>query len=452
MKTLHAAIAGLGLAAGAALLATTPSHSQAPAPAATITPVPIPDGADFPVAQATIDGWVSAGDTGKIRGHAWALWAAMTAKSGQSFNGQELPIWETWDGFADVFATTVPVSAAGGRTLRPVRGFQRPLQFHHPVNGVVTAGAADNAHIVADNKFDPVASAFITAKQAGPGGVTYSYASQSSLNKLNAAWPPGTSGQARAINDFPVRAIELKPVFGRVKAAGLTVQPLWRGPAGATNKVNPTPDTWTTCVLVDPAGQGALRAATAAEITAANASGSACKTFLYGPLTLFYAVRLTADEAANFEAASGSPTSGGDYAVLLGLHANTKEIPFWTWQTFWWQPGADTPGGFPGSKVGQPASVTGPWKNYATCANYDQTTKPGGKVMQVCFNPYLETSPGIPAGIQSNCMSCHGTARIAANSGYPTSYKGPIAFFSDAKYFNSASTHTDFSWAIPSAP
>ena len=72
--------------------------------------------------------------------------------------------------------------------------------------------------------------------------------------------------------------------------------------------------------------------------------------------------------------------------------------------------------------------------------------------MQICFNPYLETTPSIPAGISSNCMSCHGTARIASNEDYPADYKAPIAFFNDPKYFNSTSTHTDFSWAVPSAP
>jgi hypothetical protein len=142
----------------------------------------------------------------------------------------------------------------------------------------------------------------------------------------------------------------------------------------------------------------------------------------------------------------------GDYAVLVAMHVNTKEIPFWTWQTFWWQPGADTPNGFPGSKAGQPATLGAPWSNYAGCANYAQTTTPGGSVMQVCFNAYLETSPGIPAGLTSNCMSCHGTARIATSATpYPASYSAPISFFEDATYFNPTSTHTDFSWAIPGA-
>jgi hypothetical protein len=34
---------------------------------------------------------------------------------------------------------------------------------------------------------------------------------------------------------------------------------------------------------------------------------------------------------------------------------------------------------------------------------------------------------------------------------YPTAYTAPISFFQDAAYFNSLSTHTDFSWAIPGA-
>jgi hypothetical protein len=51
-------------------------------------------------------------------------------------------------------------------------------------------------------------------------------------------------------------------------------------------------------------------------------------------------------------------------------------------------------------------------------------------------------------------MSCHGTARILANQSdesYPTAYTAPISFFQDTAYFNSLSTHTDFSWAIPGA-
>jgi hypothetical protein len=151
-------------------------------------------------------------------------------------------------------------------------------------------------------------------------------------------------------------------------------------------------------VLISPTGTGPIRPATPAEIAGVSTKGTACKTFQWAPLSTFYAVRLTADEAKNFAAATGKAVAEGDYAVLLAMHVNTKEIPFWTWQTFWWQPGADTPNNFPGNKQGQPSGLAAPWTNYAACTAYDQTTTPGGATMTVCFNPYLETDPGIPVG------------------------------------------------------
>jgi len=430
--------------------------------AGVVTPVPLPDGPNFPVPAATINGWIAAGDTAAIRGHAWSLWQGMSAPSGQTFNGQMLPIWETWAGPNDVFPTSQAAVAAGanGATLearlakpRVIRNFAAPLQFHH-TKGVKLGdlGTFGNSDVTADNKFNPQAATFIDSPQPGPGGATYAYNTQAGLTKLNASWPAGTTPQDRGVNDFPTRAIETKPVFGTVKATGLTVQPLWQGPSASTTPATPAPNTWTTCVLISPTGTGAVRAATPAEIQGVSTTGTACTTFLWAPLSTFYAVQLSASEAKSFAAASGKAVAQGDYAVLLAMHVNTKEIPFWTWQTFWWQPGADTPNNFPGNKQGQPATLQAPWTNYAACTAYDQTTTPGGSTMQVCFNPYLETSPFIPVGITSNCMSCHGVALVGPVSDYPANYNKPIAFFTDPTYFNTQSTHTDFSWAVATSP
>jgi hypothetical protein len=362
-------------------------------------------------------------------------------------------------GFEDLFPPPNLTGAAlpPQALLRPrprESRFMPPLQFHHsPSLRTAAAAVAASSNTVSQNKFDPEAAAFIVAPQPGPGGATFQYNQSASLQNLNQAWPAGTSGQNRAINEFPIRAIETKPVFRLVKATGLTPQPLWQGLAGSTNPVNPTPSTWTTCVLIDPAGSGNIRPATAAEIAArVNVGRNACRTYLYGPLSLLYSFKMSAEEAASLEQANGGPAVAGDYAVFVGMHINTKEIPFWTWQTFWWQPGGDTPNGFPGSKAQLPNTLPAPWSNFAMCTNYSQTVRPGDSTMDVCFNPYLETSPGIPAGISSNCMSCHGTARIADNANYPTAYNAPIDFFGNTTYFNPTSTHTDFSWAIPSAP
>jgi hypothetical protein len=434
--------------------------AQAWAQAGVVVPQPVPAGYDFPTDAATINGWVANANVTAIRDHGWKLWAGMTAKSGQLIDGVDAPVWETWLGTEDLFPQPSLTAAAvtPQALLRPrpreLRAFVSPLQFHHnPSLRAAAAAVAASSNIVSFNKFDPEAATFIVTPQPGPGGAMFQYNQGASLQNLNQAWPAGTSGQNRAINEFPIRAIETKPVFMLVKASGLTSQPLWQGPAGSTAPANPTPNTWTTCVLIDPNGSGNVRPATAAEIAAkVDVGRNACRTYLYGPLSLLYSFKLTAEEAASFRQAQGGPAAAGDYAALVAMHVNTKEIPFWTWQTFWWQAGSDTPNGFPGSKSQQPATLTAPWNNYAMCTNYNQTVRPGDSRMDVCFNPYLETSPGIPAGLTSNCMSCHGTARLGDNENYPPNYNAPINFFGDTTYFNTNTTHTDFSWAIPAAP
>lgn len=103
-------------------------------------------------------------------------------------------------------------------------------------------------------------------------------------------------------------------------------------------------------------------------------------------------------------------------------------------------------------------NVAGPWRNYAMCTAWNQTKGNASKDMVVCFNPFLETSSGIPAGQTSNCMSCHGTATAGSplsgsplslpTLSYPAAYKQPIDFNNDPRY--ATFTRTDFSWAIPS--
>ncbi len=424
-----------------------------------VVPQPVPSGYGFPTDAATINGWVNNADVAAMRGHAWNLWAGMTSASGQTSDGATLSVWETWYGTEDLFPqpnlAAAPLTAEALLRPRPraLLVFEAPVQFRHTTTALRAAAAAFS-NVVSFNKFDPEAATFIVSPQQGPGGATFRYNKGASLQDLNSAWPPGTTGQNRAINEFPVRAIETKPVFRLVKATGLTPQPLWQGPAASTNPNNPIPETWTTCVLIDPAGSGAVRPATPAEIAAKVNVRSACTTFLYGPLSLFYSFKMTADEATSFNKAQPGPggAAAGDFAVMVAMHVNTKEIPFWTWQTFYWQPTGDTPNGFPGSKGDQPSTLAAPWNNYAMCTNYNQTVKPGSSTMDVCFSPYLETSSTIPAGITSNCMSCHGTAIFGPNPNYPAAYAAPIDFFGDTTYFNATSTHTDFSWAVADAP
>ncbi len=128
------------------------------------------------------------------------------------------------------------------------------------------------------------------------------------------------------------------------------------------------------------------------------------------------------------------------------MHVNTKEIVDWTWETFWWEAGLNSVENYPGGNSGMISKVKNEWRNYNMCTAYAQANLEGD--MNVCFNPFLETSSGIPDGLRSNCVSCHGSANIGSNSGpgYPATYDHPVNF---AGSEFSGVTRTDFSWAIP---
>ena len=423
---------------------------------------PIPSDYHFPTPATTIDEWIATNNTVAMRDHAWDIWSGMTLSSGEVFQGATLPIWETWYDSEDIFPTalpkninalTAPAFLASHRTT--LRTFIQPHQFIRNKSGptLFQLFGPTSTRLLSFNKFSPDAAAFILAPHTGPGDQTYHYNVAESLTNLNNAWPTNTSLQDRGISNFPITSLEVKPVFSLVAAEGLTPLPVWQGAVASTRPELPTFNTWTTCVLVDPLGKSdVIRPATTQEIANANkVEKLSCKNYFYGSISMLYSFKLTATQADEFNKAHGnSSAKTNDFAVLVALHVNSHETPFWTWQTFYWQPpGFDSPNGFPGSKAGQPQSLKAPWTNYATCVNYSQTTTPDSRTMNICFNPYLEM--GFPSAMKSNCMSCHGVARVAKNPdevSFPLEYKEPIHFFTDPLYFNSTITNTEFSWAI----
>ena len=459
-----------------ALFATSCQQSPSPQPAqpvsvatpAAITPTDIPSGYGYPGDRAQIQAWADAWEIAKITQHTWDLWAGMTADSGQTFNGSKLPYWETWCGTEEVFGGIC------GKAVRPGHPFKLAAQLTHVARLKGLSGPPDT-QVISFNKFNPSMAQYIQAQHAGPGTAgPYNYAKVSSLIALNNAWPSNTATVDRKVEETPYQpttpgatgyaAIETKPVIFLVKAAGLTPMPLWLGPAASTNQNNPTPDKWTTCVLLDPAATGgadvAPMPATAAQIANKVAMPYGCTTYLYAPLATIYSFKMDAAEAQSWNSVqtNGGTASAGDYGVLGAMHVNSKEIINWTWQTFWWQPGQDAPNNFPGSKAGMTTNVQGPWRNYASCSAYNQTEGKTSTKMVVCFNPFLETSNGIPAGLSSNCMSCHGTATAAGSNNklktlfYPFTYAKPISFGEGAVPIDprfAGYTRTDFSWAIP---
>lgn len=417
-----------------------------------ILPEPIPAGFDFPAARSVLQKIADERNVVAARKHAWQVWNGMSQDSKATTSEGPLPIWETWFSTEEITppGATKPISLASILAGRedPSRPLQSPAQFH---GGSAISHAGQ---LLSFNKFNPTAGAFINAPHLGPKGIVYYYL-KDSLNQLNESWPEGTPIAERHISEFPLRSMETKPVFMVVKKDGLTPIPYWQGPLGSVDPTEPTPNTWTTCVLFDPKTKDTIRPATS-EQKPNSTDGLNCETYLYAGLSQIYSYQLTEAGVEAIKNEQGGTAEVGDYAILVAMHVNTKEIVNWTWQTFFWTGGESPPNNYPGHMANQPDTIKTPWNNYAMCTAYWQENSDGS--IKTCFNPYLETSTsGIPDGLNSNCMSCHGTARtpplnnaISPNPSYPRHYirainVGPKTF--DPFYFK-GNTRTDFSWAV----
>ncbi len=430
LKTVSAIVLGVVVGIGSAVLL----NSIQVGAAGGLTPQPI-HMAGFPTPPNTIDALVSSNNTAGIRKHGWDLWAGATYVAPK----QPWPVWETWYTDADVAAGPPSKNAALLTRTQPNHPFHRLRQFHHVGQMKGLAVTIDpNEQVAGFNKFNEDYARFVWQNN---------YENPTAIGALN-QWPAGTTVSSRRIENFTYPAIGLKPVFmlvnGPTHSSGITVMPYWKGdlttgPANSTTPANPTPGTWKQCVVVKTG-------------SAAPPAGTKCKDGTTPPViavSLFYNFVLSAAEAAAMNTAQNLGAQKGDYAVLVAMHMTTRENSNWTWQTFWWNYGQPFPYGPP------PAAVKAPFNNYAMCNAYSMTIKNDPSQPNIlCYNPYLETSPGIPDGIHSDCMSCHHVAGfgINANANYPASYS-PSSYIDvdfngdNTNYFNCQTT-TDFSWFL----
>jgi len=441
---------------GVALCGNSQLGARAFAQNITPEPIALPP-SEFPTPSAELEAQIASNDTVALRKHAWVLWSGLTADSSQSFNGRVLPIWETWLSEQEAFS---PVARLAALTTRPriLLPLAPPRQFQHGAPALprtLTLGTTTpSQRLLAGVKMSPESASFLAAPHQTPAnsGQSYSYISESDLAQLNAAFDQShTAVKDRKIIGFPAPATDLKLVFLPVNPSGLSPIPLWNGATVSSDPTQPTPDTWKTCVAVDPTNS---RTGTAP----INCNGRQVEAEIV-PLKAFYSVQLDATEAATINSLSKlaglAAVKAGDFQVLVATHVTTKEIANWTWATFWWQNGKSPPKKFPGSIDDMPdaSKVKGPWRNYAMCTSDSMVvpaTDPNGKPV-VCFNPYLETNQ--TDGLNSNCMSCHAMARIPITGStpnvYPSTYvPNDLVDLGDPRIF-AGETKTDFVWAIP---
>jgi hypothetical protein len=181
--------------------------------------------------------------------------------------------------------------------------------------------------------------------------------------------------------------------------------PIWDGdPNGDAN----ADTTWQRTIEVDPDGD----------------AGVPLARFIYRDLT-------TEAEVASARIAAHDPDLAiGDHVALVAAHVTTKEIPDWTWQTYWWHDAPDV-GRFAADR---PAELHGVAASYLMDATYT-TDAP-------CFNPWLEAR--FPDGVASNCVTCHQRAVVGAEDYLPVTH-GRLR--TDDPYFR-GHLATDFLWSV----
>ena len=403
----------------------------------------------YPSPNLKIQSWITAGNTAAIRAHGWDIWAAITAAT--PYNR---PAWQTWYSGHEIFDSGVVVLHARARrgvvdpTLRPDYAHQPPLI--RPAGGGIPFDPAER--VFAFNRFTRSTAEFIWKHQLN-------YAA--TLRDTNAAFTKnGTPLVSRQIltsgGPTDSSSFVLKPVFQFISGSEVSAVPYWAGDSTAVtgDSANPIASTWNQAVAVDPSGKYQPGDSVFLPV---NNAGPMWLTVV--PLSYFYWIKITKEDSINFThfgAVNGdfigvandtslqavlNAVRPGNIGLLMAMHVTGKEIPNWTWQSFWWGQNPNDPQ----FGADRPKSIPAPWNHYNMTVAYSMTT-PSGQPL-VAFNPYLETSLAgtIPnegktppdsiswTGVTSNCMSCHRRAAVAyvGNNVVPQLY-GPAMFVDPA--------------------
>lgn len=448
----------------------------------TFTAVPLPNpqvpGFHFPESEATVLTWVrSAGAGGadaraafdNIHTHGWGLWTALTMPTSQVDGREFLRVFETW--YTPQEIAEVPgqgtdlVPGALQPRVRKRASMQSFVQFEHGLNPSERAlmeQTSGSETVFGYVKFDPTAADHVKKQQL---------LSTAALNQL-------LIGGDQQIPVFPSTALTLKSAFQIITAKTLVDGRyyrlnVWSGPPATPQAWGPV--SWPGVVWIDI--QGAGGGSGQIDMEASTDGGTRTDATTY-PISCIINHRISGVEADEFNAGQpGAGVAAGDYAILVAMHVAGREIPRWTWQTFWWTPTPDDPKLPSSAAIAalRPARLTGAPRNYAMSLGYDMTmpSQPntGGQnsgSMVYAYNPYLEARFGpanlpdsLPGndpeghpspnnvGVACNCMSCHIRANYNPNNlATAPAYAGArYTDMNDAQF--SGTLQVDLLWSLP---
>jgi hypothetical protein len=375
------------------------------------------------------------------------------------------------------YCSACPTPPTGAGRVRLPRRLTVPPQFQHgaAAKALFTAAGQPGA-VRVDVKYDPTASDFILDNSLFSAVQLTAY--------LN-------TDHKTAVPVFPNTAISLKPTYRTLKPLvdnRYFMLKVWPGPPSLvfnqTSKLwesKAFPDSqWGQCVWIDIQGSGNTGAGVDKTCDAKGSSRTSASTYGVDQFIHFQMTQADADQANEAGPGGATPVSAGDYTVLVGIHATSREITRWTWQTFWWVNAPDKPAAPSSPSIAsyRPTQLSGAARHYAQCTGYDEEAPPqpnsGGSNTGdtvYCYNPYLEapfSPPVLPdsqpgetlvngktvktannVGVQTNCMSCHEQANFNPNNVVsPPQYTGARYIDLNGPTFNGV-LKVDFLWSIP---
>ncbi|HEV8446435.1 MAG TPA: hypothetical protein VGQ44_06435 [Gemmatimonadaceae bacterium] len=404
----------------------------------------------YPSPNATIQSWIAANNDVAIRAHGWDIWQSITTAT--RFN--QMPVWQTWFSGYEIFEETTQTTLFA-RSKRGVVQFGARRDV--PRLAPVPRGRMDNLpyvhaeRVFAFNRFTLSTASFIYENKLNKA---------QTLSDTNVAFEKRrTPTASRAILTSPDStdrmSFVLKPVYQFISGTEVTAVPYWFGDSSraTTDSANPIASTWRQAVAVDPTGK--LQPGDSVWLPVNNEGYKKC---LVVPLSAFYWIRITKEDSiafTQFGAANGdfigvaNDTSfqaviqavrPGNIGLLMAMHVTGKEIPNWTWQSYWWSINPQDP------HFGRdrPSTIPAPWNHYNMTVAYYMMRNNGAQ--NIAYNPYLESSlsgylpkPGgkptdsvFWTGVTTNCMSCHRRASV----GFYMDPKGDTVAATGAPYGN----------------
>jgi hypothetical protein len=480
MVTIHRLILGASLLVAGMAVGLGTAQAQTPTSYGAPMGNPNIPGYNFPEDQTTLLNWINnqPANSGQIYTHGWGIWASLTMGSGQSaFGIANAPVYMTWlspneiqnlGATAKLSAKAPAKRALGIGAARQLTKFGLAAQPALKFNGSAKVkkgvkATPDTSSLLVAVGYDPAATNWIVE------GNLFQY---SSYANLYAAGQP-------EIAQFPTNSVSVKPTYKRIPAGtGIYTLATWPGTppviTPAITKGGFGESSWNDgCFYVDTSLTGPT-STTGTDPTCANQNASNTYS-VYD----FINIPITANNIGEFNSYDpGNGLNVGDTLLLAAMHVTSKEIPEWTWQTYFWTPNPSAPP-LPSSAMlaqARPAQITGAAAHYAIVFAYQMVmpNQPenggqsvGGPV--VGYNPYLEAGfpastfgisrPIVPAsgpawvgtvGVQTNCMTCHAMAAVGtstANIGNSPPYATDFYIARNDPAF-SGFVQADFLWSL----